>query len=254
MGNEFEALVSQLGSDLVQEGNPNSEIGAIVLQGEGDKAFSAGGDLEWLRSLSNNSFHANVDLMLGFYKSFLCLREKLPVPVIAALHGPAMGAGACLAMACDLRVGVSGDLPLLGFPFAKLGIPSGMGALHLLQQCANLGSSQAAEILLLGKTLTGEEASELGLLNRMVSSRETVKEEAKSLALEVTRNSHPLAVRSLVRSMRSETDQSGGGNLAACLDRDAHAQAMCYHRGDWGEGLEAVAAKRDPEFDDYHCK
>jgi enoyl-CoA hydratase/carnithine racemase len=254
MGREFEALVSSLESDLAGKNNANSQIGAIVLRGEGDKAFSAGGDLEWLRSLSQNSVHANVDAMLSFYNSFLCMREKLPVPVIASLHGPAVGAGACLALACDLRVGASGGVPLLGFPFARLGIPSGMGALHLLQNCSGLGSSRISEIMMLGKTLTGEEAFDLGLLNRIVP-RDDVEEEAISLALELVRTSHPLAVRSLVRSIRLGTNNGGGGSgLADCLYRDAHAQAMCYNRRDWGEGLEAVACKRDPNFDDYHCK
>jgi 2-(1,2-epoxy-1,2-dihydrophenyl)acetyl-CoA isomerase len=240
MGREFEALVSSLESDLAGKNNANSQIGAIVLRGEGDKAFSAGGDLEWLRSLSQNSVHANVDAMLSFYNSFLCMREKLPVPVIASLHGPAVGA--------------SGGVPLLGFPFARLGIPSGMGALHLLQNCSGLGSSRISEIMMLGKTLTGEEAFDLGLLNRIVP-RDDVEEEAISLALELVRTSHPLAVRSLVRSIRLGTNNGGGGSgLADCLYRDAHAQAMCYNRRDWGEGLEAVACKRDPNFDDYHCK
>jgi enoyl-CoA hydratase/carnithine racemase len=92
----------------------------------------AEGNLEWLQSLSENLVHANFDLM-QFYKSFLCMRQQLPVPIIAALQGPAMGAGACLALACDLRVAASENTLILGFPFAKLGIPSGMGGLYMLQ-------------------------------------------------------------------------------------------------------------------------
>lgn len=261
MGNEFRSLVSRLEDNISnsievekQESNNGSSknVGAIVLCGEGDKAFSAGGDLQWLHSLSENSVHANVDAMLRFYRSFLCLREKLPVPVIGALHGPAVGAGACLALACDMRVGASGHLPLLGFPFCRLGIPTGMGALHLLQNCSKLGSAQTGEILLLGKTLTGEEALDFGLVNRLVP-QERVKEEAKRLALEITRTAHPVAVRSMVRSMRLGTDH-GGGSLADCLYKDAHAQAMCYNRGDWGEGLRAAKTKTAPKFDDYHSK
>ena len=159
-----------------------------------------------------------------------------------------MGAGACLAMACDLRVGASGNIPLLGLPFAKLGIPSGMGAQHLLTNAAKLSSSQVSEILLLGQTLTGEEAHRLGLLNRLVP-REDVQETAKNLALEIARHSHPVAVRSMVRSTRLAIDSGG---LQECLYRDAHAQALCYNRADWGEGLSAVMQKRDPDFDGYH--
>ena len=254
MGREFESLVSQLETDLVDPTSPNGNIGAIVLCGEGNKAFSAGGDLEWLHSLSNNTVHANVDAMLRFYNSFLCFRQKLPVPFIAALHGPAVGAGACLSLACDLRVGASGNIPLLGFPFCRLGIPSGMGALHLLQNCGGLESSKATEILLLGQTLTGEEALKCGLLNHHLVPSEAVKDEAKALAYKIVSNSHPVAVRAMVRSTRLAADHGSGGSLADCLYRDAHTQAMCYNRKDWGEGLDAAASKRDPEFDGYHSK
>ena len=252
MGREFEALVTRVGRELSDPGGTVGGIGGIVLRGEGEKAFSAGGDLGWLRSLPGNSVHANVDAMLGFYNSFLCLRERVPVPVVAALQGPAVGAGACLALACDLRVGASGDVPLLGFPFCRLGIPPGMGALHLLTGSGRLGGAEAAEILLTGKTLTGEEALDRGLLNRMVP-RDGVQEEAESLALGIARASHPVAVRSLVRSLRSGSDH-GGGSLAECLRRDAYAQAVCYNRKDWGKGLDAVASRTDPVFDGYHSK
>mmetsp|Transcript_18352 Transcript_18352/g.42130 ORF Transcript_18352/g.42130 Transcript_18352/m.42130 type:complete len:343 (+) Transcript_18352:195-1223(+) len=259
MGREFQSLVSRLEAELTDaESNADTKnIGAIVLCGEGDKAFSAGGDLRWLHSLSENSVHANVDAMLRFYKSFLCVRDQIPVPVIGALHGPAVGAGACLALACDLRVAASGDRPILGFPFSRLGIPTGMGALHLLQTVGKLSSAEAAEILLLGRTLTGEEARDLGLVNRLVS-RDTVKDEAKKLAFEIARTAHPVAVRSMVRSLRLGTDGGGGGGggggLGDCLYKDAHAQAMCYNRRDWGEGLRAAKTRTDPVFEDYHSK
>jgi len=254
MGKDFKALVTRLGAELADSSSESARVGAIVLCGAGDKAFSAGGDLEWLKSLRSNSVHANVDNMLSFYNSFLCFRAKLPVPVIAALHGPAVGAGACLALACDLRVGKGGNVPLLGFPFARLGIPTGMGAWHFLAHASGLGTAKATEILLLGKTLTGEEAMDLGLLNKLVGDGDDAKKEALALATSIARGSHPVAVRSMVRSARLATDSGGGGSLSDCLYRDAHAQAMCYNRMDWGEGLDAVTSRRDPSFDDYHSK
>ena len=243
MGNDFEALINKLEKELLQESN----VQAIVVCGEGDKSFSAGGNLKWLHSLSDNSVHANVDLMLQFYTSFLCMRQKLPVPTIAALQGPAMGAGACLALSCDLRVAASGGTQVLGFPFCKLGIPSGMGGLYLLQQ-SGVPIVKANEILMLGATLTGEDALELGLVNRLVP-KEKVKEEATALAQQVAQN-HPVAIRSMIRSLRLGKDNG----LVDALYRDAHAQAMCYNRNDWGEGLRAVKEKREANFDNYHSK
>lgn len=243
MGRDFEQLIGRVEKDL----NNHSNVQAIVIQGAGDQAFSAGGNLNWLLSLHENSVHGNVDAMLNFYNSFLCMRRTIPVPIIAALQGPAMGAGACLALACDLRVAAEGDVRVLGFPFTKLGIPSGMGGLYLLQQ-QGCSAARATEILLCGHTLTGDEASQLGLINQLVPPSQ-VKKAAHSFAAKIA-SRHPVAVRSLIRSWRLGSDSG----LFDALYRDAHAQAMCYNRDDWGRGLQAVAEKRDANFDDYHSK
>ena len=265
MGKEFETLITKLQHDLTStsddENNPNKDISAIVLCGSGDKAFSSGGDMQWLRGLKNNSVHANVDIMMNFYNSFLCIRTKnLPVPIIAAIQGPAMGAGACLALACDLRIASASDAdadadsstrtrtrPVLGFPFTKLGIPSGMGSIHLLQNVNKLSQSQVSEILLLGKSLSGEEAYKLGLINKLVPHTQNVKDEAYNMALDIATNHHPVAIRSMIRSIRLNVDEN---KLIDSLYKDAHAQAMCYARNDWGEGLH----KAPPNFDNYHSK
>jgi enoyl-CoA hydratase/carnithine racemase len=118
MGDEFMALCRHL-TDLMHD---ELDCRVVILQGSGDHAFSAGGHLEWLKSFSDNTAHRNVDLMLQFYKKFLTIRQ-LPVPVVAALSGPAMGAGAGLALACDLRTAANKS-KILGLNFARLGIHS----------------------------------------------------------------------------------------------------------------------------------
>jgi enoyl-CoA hydratase/carnithine racemase len=255
MGNDFRNLVQSLTADLRMHddddddggggGNSlakkNKHVNVILLQSQGDNAFSAGGNFPWLKSLRHNSVHKNYDLMMHFYNSFLCIR-KVPVPVVCALQGAAMGAGCCLALACDLRVAAKKPA-ILGFPFSKLGIHSGMGGSWLLRQA--LGSqAKANEILLTGQTLSGQEALELGLVNRVADN---AKEEALQLAKQVARQ-HPVAIRSMIQTLRIADDQG----LEAVLQREALAQAMCYNRNDWGEGLDAIAEKRDPIFDDYY--
>ena len=240
MGFEFQTLVGEIRSKLLEG---SLSLNAMVLTGAGDVAFSAGGNFDWLRSLRDQPVHANADAMLSFYKSFLCIRS-LPVPVVAAIQGPAVGAGACLALACDLRITAPGPHKL-GFTFSKLGIHSGMGGSHLLQQA--LGSSaQVNEILLTGKSLSGEEALELGIVNKL---SENVKEDAFSLAQEVA-TQHPLAVRSMIQTLRQQQDRG----LEETLQREAYAQALCYARQDWGEGLDAVVEKRPPSFEPYASK
>ena len=239
MGREFHALITQIRHDLT-DGRHN--VNAIVLQGAGDKAFSAGGNVTWLKSLRQNTIPENEELMLQFYKSFLCIR-KVQVPVVAALQGPAVGAGCCLALACDLRVAAEHHPKILGFTFSKLGIHSGMGGSYLLQN-ALASRALSNEFLLTGKTISGEEAYRLGLVNRLSSNP---KEEAHRLALEVAKQ-NPVAVRTMIQTLRHQQDK--GLDEALCLE--AKAQALCYSRDDWGEGVDAAIQKRDPVFDDYY--
>jgi enoyl-CoA hydratase len=133
-----------------------------------------------------------------------------------------------------------------GFPFSRLGIHSGMGGSHLLMRAMGGPSAHINEILLTGKVLSGEEAYRLGLVNRLAENG-NVKEEAYKLALEVAKQ-NPLAVRSMVLTLRQQQDQG----LEAALQKEAVAQAMCYNRDDWGEGLDAALEKRDPVFAPYH--
>eukprot|EP00620_Florenciella_sp_RCC1587_P009319 CAMPEP_0182601084 /NCGR_PEP_ID=MMETSP1324-20130603/91305_1 /TAXON_ID=236786 /ORGANISM="Florenciella sp., Strain RCC1587" /LENGTH=486 /DNA_ID=CAMNT_0024818993 /DNA_START=340 /DNA_END=1803 /DNA_ORIENTATION=- len=148
MGEQFTKVIDEL--------NGMSDLRAVVLTGEG-RAFSAGGDLDWLMERTKSTPKQNMDIMVQFYNRFLSIRS-LPVPTIAAINGPAIGAGMCVALACDVRVAsakakvVAGDvdgdvwqcpqsivtftdtrhfkttIPMLGFTFATLGIHPGMGA------------------------------------------------------------------------------------------------------------------------------
>jgi enoyl-CoA hydratase len=242
MGKEFSSKIREIAHDIT---TGEQKVDVVVLTGAGDTAFSAGGDLAWLHSLRNNTVHANADLMLQFYKSFLCIRS-IPVPVICALHGPAMGAGAGLALACDLRTASSHPKKLLGLHFSRLGIHTGMGSSHFLPQVIAAGSGMVNEILLMGRILSADECYRLGLVNRI---SDDAKSAAMDLAVSIAIDPHPLAVRTLVQTLRQQQDVG----LEQALQREAMAQAICYSRADWGEGVDAIAAKRNPSFDPYHA-
>ena len=92
LGHAFSQTVQDLGHALLTQ-QQHYDLRAVIVTGHGTNAFSAGGNLTWLESLRHNSIQDNVDRMMAFYQSFLCIRQHVPVPVIAALNGPAMGAG-----------------------------------------------------------------------------------------------------------------------------------------------------------------
>lgn len=242
MGSQFKDTIEFINSSLSAN---EIKVNSIILHGA-NSTFSAGGDIKWLKELRNNPVHINADLMLKFYKSFLCVRE-LHVPVIAAIDGYAIGAGACLAIATDVRVMAANAK--IGFNFVNLGIHSGMGGSHFLPIA--VGESRSKDILLTGRILTGIEAGELGVAQRVVKKNgPDLVGEAKNVALEIG-SKHPLAVRTMVQTMRMRENAMGGG-LESSLRREAFAQAICYAQSDWGEGLDAVIERRQPCFDDYN--
>jgi len=229
----FGGVVSQLLEDP-------SEYGAVVITGAG-RAFSAGGDLDWLRLRCRDTPSRNSKIMHDFYGKFLCVRQ-IPLPVIAAINGPAVGAGLCFAMACDIRV-VAAEAKL-GFTFVGLGLHPGMGATHLVASVA--GYEVAHRLLLSGDLVSGAEAKELRLVTQVAPSADVALAEAMALAARIAAQA-PVAVRAAVRSLRQKQDRG----LDAALWREADAQSYGYSTPDCLEGIEAVAAKRPPRFTMY---
>jgi len=134
-------------------------VRAIVLRGRG-RAFCAGDDLTGMREDRERAEAMDFTLRResGYEKLFMALYE-LRKPVIAALHGHAVGAGAMIALACDIRI-ASADASI-GFPFAKRGITGGTGIV-----ARYIGLGKAHEMLLTGEPVSGAEAERIGLVTR----------------------------------------------------------------------------------------
>ena len=125
-----------------------SKTNAVVVTGAG-KAFSAGGDLAFLNRRAEDSGSSNAVVMRRFYQAYLRIRE-LPVPVLAAINGPAIGAGLCFALAADMRV--AGKSAKLGVTFVGLGLHPGMGATHFLPRL--VGAQIASRLILTGARIS----------------------------------------------------------------------------------------------------
>merc|ERR1719436_1135019 len=177
-----------------------SDYGAVVITGAG-RAFSAGGDLDWLRLRCRDTPSRNSKIMHDFYNKFLCVRE-LPLPVIAAINGPAIGAGLCFAMACDVRVAAASAK--LGFTFVGLGLHPGMGATHMVASVA--GYETAYLMLLSGDIISGTEAKDLRLVSQVAEDGPAAQATAMSLATRMAAQA-PVAVRATVRSLRQKQDE-----------------------------------------------
>lgn len=208
-------LVEDFGKVLESIHENAADFGAVLITGSG-KAFSAGGDQKWLEQRRKDTPSRNSQIMHDFYHRFLAVRS-LPLPVVAAINGPAVGAGMCLAMACDIRV--AARTAKMGFPFVSLGLHPGMGATHMIASVA--GYETAYRLLLTGDMVTGEEAKELRLVSQVQEDGPSAQAEALALAERIAAQS-PVAVRTLVRSLRRKQEEG----LEAALWREADARDL----------------------------
>ncbi len=210
---------------------------AVVLTGAGG-AFSSGGDLAMLERLRGLPFTESHAFMLHFYRRFLSVLD-VPVPTIAAVRGPAIGAGLALALACD--VVVFAEDAKLASNFVALGLHPGMGTTYLLP--ARCGAERARELLFTGRRFDGAEAVRFGLGLEAVADAEVVPR-ALALASAMAKNG-PLAVRATKRTLGLDR-----AALERALEREAFAQAESYTSAELGEGLAAAKEKRLPIWSD----
>ncbi len=227
LGEALEARVAEL--------RDRDDVRAVVLAGAGG-TFSAGGDLSMLEALRRSSFEEARGHMLAFYARYLSV-TTLRVPVIAALEGAAIGAGLCVAMACDLCV--VDETAKLGFNFTQLGLHPGMGATYLVPRRA--GAQRAAELLYTGRRFTGRDALSLGLALEALPATDVLPR-AQALARTIA-SSAPLAIRGLKQALG--VDRAA---LQRALEHEAREQAISYGSADLGAGLSAASARRAPSF------
>ena len=230
MGDEIEAVVADLRS------RPPSELRAVVLTGAG-RAFSAGGDLAFLDARRDDSPTSNAEIMRRFYARFLSIR-KLPVPVVACINGPAIGAGRCFAMAADVRV--THDKAKLGFTCVGLGLHPGMGATHTIALAA--GAQTASRMLLTGDMVEAPRARELGLVNRVVPEAE-LEQQVRALAAQVASKS-PLVLAIGKEAFHRQAEM----DLAAAYGYASEVMARNMMARDAEIGIDALLSRTRPEW------
>lgn len=228
MGDAFLTLLDELRGD--------DNVRALIVTGAG-RAFSAGGNLQMLEDHTRTPPHLIAEMMEGFYRRYLKIREA-PFPTIAAINGFAVGAGLCIAMACDLRI-ASQDARM-AVNFTKLGFGPGMGTTWSLPRL--IGRSAALDLILTGRTIEADEALNLGLVNQVVAG-ERLLETAQNRALQIAENA-PIAVR-IAKKLVYENESA---SLDEALAREATGQAMTFGTQDALSGVQAVRSKKKAEF------
>jgi enoyl-CoA hydratase/carnithine racemase len=214
----------------------DADVRCVVVTGAGS-AFCSGGDVGWIGAEPNASVAALRTRMMPFYRAWLSIRE-LEVPTIAAVNGPAIGAGLCLALGCDLRYAT----PEAKFsaPFTKLGMHAGMAATWLLPEAVGLPA--ARELLFTGRVVLGQEAADMGLINRVLPP-ERLLDGVLDIAADIA-GTAPIAAR------LTKVALAGGGHVTfdAALQWEGLAQPITLATDDLHEGLAAARERRSPNF------
>ena len=231
------ALDSALCADLAgafADLGANPDVRVVVLRGAGDRAFISGADINEFRKRL-----ATPEDALAYDEEAEALMSAIaavPRPVIAMIHGFAMGSGLLVAMACDLRI--ASDAVRVGIPVARIGLVPPVPDVARLVRL--VGPGRAKDLLMTGRSIAAGEALSLGLLNRIVPAEEleTVTGEIAGL---LARNA-PLSLK----AVKQIVDRFGAEGKAVAEGAPWYEEV--YTSDDFREGVDAFMEKRRPAF------
>lgn len=221
--------------DLCQRMSDDLSVRAVILTGRGP-AFCAGGNIKDMQERRGIFAGSPAELRDNYRKGVqripLAL-YNLEIPTIAAVNGPALGAGCDLACMCDIRI--ASEKATFAESFVQLGIVPGDGGAWLLQRA--VGLSKACEMSFTGDTINAREALACGLVSRVVPA-EALLDEARSLATRIARN--PSAVLRMSKKLIREAQHL---RLDTILEMSAALQAIAQHSDDHMTALKKLSAK-----------
>jgi enoyl-CoA hydratase len=223
-------------SEKLDDIEKEEKVKAIVLKGEG-RFFSAGADIKEFTSLQEASDYESLST---FGQELFDRIEHFSIPVIAAIHGAALGGGLELAMSCHIRIAT--EKAKLGLPELTLGIIPGFAGTQRLPRL--VGSPKAYEMILTGEPISAKEAFQFGLVNQ-VTSEEEVFDVAYAMATKIASKSKPSINRIMQLVPFGKNDK-----FAAGVKAEAKAFGEIFGSEDAKEGVQAFIEKRKPNFID----
>jgi enoyl-CoA hydratase/carnithine racemase len=220
--------------------NADSSVKVLMLTAA-DPAFSSGGNIKDMASKSGMFGGIPAQIMENYRKNI----QRIPlavygveVPTIAAVNGPAIGAGCDLALMCDMRI--ASEKATFGESFINVGLVPGDGGAYFLPKL--VGMAKACELAFTGDSIDAEEAFRIGLVNWLVP-HDQLMEMTRELARKIA--SKPAAA---LRMTKRLLYMSRKLDLKDMLEQSAAFQALCHHTEDHMEALEAIFEKRTPRF------
>jgi 2-(1,2-epoxy-1,2-dihydrophenyl)acetyl-CoA isomerase len=213
------------------------DIRSVIITGAG-RAFSTGGDISVMSEILEANDRPRFEELVRTGADVVRQIDAMSKPVIAAINGAAAGAGACLALACDLRI--ASETASIGFTFLRVGLHPDWGGSYFLPRL--IGPAAAAEFILTGGMISAERGERLGLFNRVVPAAE-LESAARGFAGEIAASPADVvadAKRVLRRSLSS--------TLTQVLELEVEAQLRAFESPDFREGITAFREKRSPKF------
>jgi 3-hydroxypropionyl-coenzyme A dehydratase len=207
----------------------DDDVKVIILTGEGDKAFSAGADIEYMSKITpdESEEYAKLGQLLT------ATVENVKQPTIAAVNGFALGGGCELAMACDIRI--AANTAKIGQPEVTIGIPPGWGGTQRLMRI--VGIAKAKELVYTGKMIKADEAKEIGLVNQVVELH-ALMEETMKIAKMIASNS---AIA--VRMSKAAINKGRNADLDTGLGIELLAWRNCFTHPDRQERMTSFVNK-----------
>jgi 2-(1,2-epoxy-1,2-dihydrophenyl)acetyl-CoA isomerase len=217
-----------------QRAGRDATVRAVILTGAG-RAFCAGQDLR--ERLQPGAAPLGQEVRQRYNPIIRAMRE-LAVPIVGAINGVAAGAGASLAFACDLRL--AAESATFSLAFGRVGLVPDSGASWFLPRL--VGSARAAEIALLGDSVSAADASRLGLVSQVVPAADLAGA-ARGMAERLAAGA-PRAIALTKRALNAAWER----DLDSALEYEAHLQDLAGRTRDHAEGIAAFTEKRPPRF------
>ena len=241
--NALSSVLSPALRRLLSTAADDSRVGAVVLTGTGD-AFCAGGDVKGMDQ--SNAAEPEERATLVERVCDLQRRQReltgalvaLRQPTIAALPGPAVGAGLAIALACDLRIAAETAFVMTGY--SRVGLSGDYGISWLLTR--TVGTARARELLFTSARVGAHRAEAIGLVNRVVKASD-LQAEAFALARELANGP-----QDALRAMKSNLDEALASDFLSSLDVEAERLVACAMGSDHAEAVRAFVEKRQPLF------